>query len=193
MPSCSAAWATCCRGATSLFVAQRRRRSPRTMWTSRTATTSTGSDLSPALDLTGMPVVDNHCHAVAADQALTDVSDWRSRYTQSPHAPMCSFDAADTAFYRRLLHAKARSHCVLDDEDAEVAVLAARRRFSAAELTGPLFSEARIGCCAATPTASGCSSRSRLGWRRAGPGTTRWRTPTPVSSVTWPTGSPTPA
>jgi hypothetical protein len=34
-----------------------------------------------SVDLTNVPVVDNHCHGVTTDQALGDVETWRRAFT----------------------------------------------------------------------------------------------------------------
>ena len=96
----------------------------------------------PALDLTDLPVVDNHCHGVDRDQDL-DVADWRSRCTEAPHAWARRADATDTACYRRLVRAAAAFHDLPEPYD-EAALLAARAIRSAAQLTRELFRDAGI-------------------------------------------------
>ena len=99
--------------------------------------------MTAGLDLTNVPVVDNHCHAVEVEPPA-DLGDWRSRYSESPHPRMRAHDAADTAFYRRLVHAMVGFHGVADDGGAEAAVVEARARMSAEELTGRLFRAAGL-------------------------------------------------
>jgi hypothetical protein len=36
-----------------------------------------------SVDLTSVPVVDNHCHAVTTDQAFGKVEAWRRAFTES--------------------------------------------------------------------------------------------------------------
>lgn len=93
------------------------------------------------VDLTGVAVVDNHCHAVDRDQRTVDVTAWRGRFTESPDPQLRACDAGDTAFYGRLMRRLAAFHGVEQDE---AAVLAARSRQSTAELTGALLRDADI-------------------------------------------------
>lgn len=96
-----------------------------------------------ALELGDLPVVDNHCHGLDLQQQPDDQGDWRSRFTESPHARMRTVDAADTTFYRRLLRRMASFHS-LDPEAGETAVLEARQRWSTADLTAALWRDAGI-------------------------------------------------
>jgi hypothetical protein len=95
----------------------------------------------PVIDLTGVPVVDNHCHAVEARQEA-GAADWPAYFTESPDPAVRTGDAATTAFYSRLIRAMAEFHGVAPDSDA---VLAARGRLGADELVGRLFADAGIG------------------------------------------------
>lgn len=95
------------------------------------------------LDLSSIGVVDNHCHALDAEQATGGLSAWRARFTESPHDRMRSEDAAETAFYRRLMRRLA-VHLGLPAECDEASVLAERDRRSAAELTAGIYAGARI-------------------------------------------------
>jgi predicted TIM-barrel fold metal-dependent hydrolase len=95
----------------------------------------------PAIDLTDVPVVDNHCHAVEARQGA-DAPAWRAFFTESPDLRMRAGEAADTAFYRRLVTAMGAFHGVPGEE---AAVLAARSRLSAEELVARYFADAAIG------------------------------------------------
>jgi len=97
-----------------------------------------------ALDLSGFPVVDNHCHPVSRTQRHTDVAAWRGLFTESPDPVMQSQHSADTAFYRRLLRAMADWYGVPGDEPDEAAVLAARATHSPTELVSGLFRDAQI-------------------------------------------------
>ena len=100
--------------------------------------------MGPALDLTGIRVVDNHCHALEEDQRPASVGAWRSHFTESPHQSMHTRDAADTAFYRRLLHAMTEFYGVADDEQSEQATLAARGRSTTGEIAAALFADAGV-------------------------------------------------
>ena len=100
--------------------------------------------MGPALDLTGIRFVDNHCHALEEDQRPASVGAWRSHFTESPHPSMRTRDAADTAFYRRLLHAMTEFYGVADDEQSEQATLAARGRSTTGEIAAALFADAGV-------------------------------------------------
>ncbi len=95
------------------------------------------------LDLGDLPVVDNHCHGLDLKQQPDSLGDWRSRFTESPHTRMRTIDAADTAFYGRLMRRMASFHG-LDPEADEAAVLHARQAWSTAELTAALWQDAGI-------------------------------------------------
>src|SRR6266542_79890 len=90
--------------------------------------------------LTDIPVADNHCHAVEAEQP-DGVAQWRQYFSESPDPQMRTGDVAETAFYRRLLRRMAAFHQV---PPAEADVLSARAAFGTAELAGALFTDARI-------------------------------------------------
>jgi uncharacterized protein len=94
------------------------------------------------IDLTDVPVVDNHCHAVDLRQGHRDVEAWRAHFSESPDARMRATDVADTVFYRRLLTEMAAHYGVPAREEA---VLAARAELGAEELTGRLFRDAGVG------------------------------------------------
>jgi predicted TIM-barrel fold metal-dependent hydrolase len=95
----------------------------------------------PAIDLSDIAVVDNHCHAVETRQDA-DQARWRAFFSESPDPAMRTEAAAHTAFYRRLLRAMAAFHQVPATEDD---VLAARAAYRADELVGRLFADAGIG------------------------------------------------
>jgi len=95
----------------------------------------------PKLELETVALIDNHCHAVEANQHA-DVLQWRRYLTESPDAVMQQHDVAHTALYRRLLRAMATYHGVAETEDD---VLAARNRCTPIELVGGLFGQAGIG------------------------------------------------
>jgi predicted TIM-barrel fold metal-dependent hydrolase len=101
------------------------------------------------VDLSGVPVIDNHCHAVAADQEH-DAARWRAHFTESAGPVTRLRDVPQTAFYQRLLRAMAgqlgAGDCAdsADSSDTEAAVLAARAGRSAADLVAALFPAAGI-------------------------------------------------
>lgn len=96
--------------------------------------------MAAAVDLAGVPVVDNHCHAVEAVQPA-GVAQWRRYFSESRDPQMRSGEVAETVFYRRLLRRMAAFHGVAADE-AEL--LRARAELGTAALTGALFRDAGI-------------------------------------------------
>ena len=76
-----------------------------------------------SVDLTNVPVVDNHCHGVKTDQTFGDVEAWRRAFTESTDPGMPREHVATTAFYRRLIRTLAP---FLGCEATEEAVFAAR-------------------------------------------------------------------
>ncbi|MBC7518251.1 MAG: amidohydrolase family protein [Microbacteriaceae bacterium] len=98
-----------------------------------------------AIDLSGVSVIDNHCHPIETIQPSTR-DDWRACFSESPDAEMRSIGVADTVFYRRMLGASATFHGIdAADPEAEALVLAARASLSSVELTAQLFRDATIG------------------------------------------------
>jgi uncharacterized protein len=94
-----------------------------------------------ALDLTQVPVVDNHCHGVMRDQAFGDITGWRQSFTESTDPGMPRDHVASTALYGRLVRKLAD---FLDCEPEEEAVFAARTRRDGRELTGELLRAANV-------------------------------------------------
>jgi uncharacterized protein len=94
-----------------------------------------------SVDLTNIPVVDNHCHAVTTDQAFGKVEAWRRAFTESTDAGMPREHVATTAFYRRLIRALAP---FLGCESTEDAVFAARTAREGKGLTAELLHSANI-------------------------------------------------
>jgi uncharacterized protein len=56
--------------------------------------------VSDRVDLTDIPVVDNHCHPVLARQDA-DPATWRGHFTESPDQGFRAADGVHTVFYRR--------------------------------------------------------------------------------------------
>jgi hypothetical protein len=96
--------------------------------------------MTAAVELAGIPVVDNHCHAVEAEQAA-GVAHWRQYFSESPDPRMRTEDVAETVFYRRLLRRMAAFHGV---PAAEEDVLRARAALGPAGLVTALFADAGI-------------------------------------------------
>ena len=96
--------------------------------------------MSHVIDLGDIPVIDNHCHSIEGQQR-SDVATWRQAFTESHDPQIRVEDAADTAFYRRLMHAMGRFHGVSGEDE----VLRARSGHSTENLVGILFHDASIG------------------------------------------------
>jgi hypothetical protein len=94
-----------------------------------------------ALDLTQVPVVDNHCHGVMRDQAFGDITGWRQSFTESTDPGMPREHVASTALYGRLVRKLAD---FLGCEPEEEAVFAARTGRDGRELTGELLRAANV-------------------------------------------------
>ena len=93
------------------------------------------------VDLTNVPVVDNHCHGVTTDQAFGNVETWRRAFTESTDPGMPREHVATTAFYRRLIRTLAP---FLGCEPTEEAVFAARIAREGKGLTAELLRAANI-------------------------------------------------
>ncbi len=94
-----------------------------------------------AVDLTGVPVVDNHCHGVATDQAFANGVAWRRAFTESTDPGMPREHVATTALYRRLIRTLAP---FLDCDPTEDSVFAARAARDGRELAAKLLRAANI-------------------------------------------------
>jgi predicted TIM-barrel fold metal-dependent hydrolase len=94
-----------------------------------------------AVDLTQVPVVDNHCHGINPDQTFESVVSWRRAFTESTDSGMPRDHVASTAFYRRLIRTLAG---FLECEPEEEAVFAARTGKDGRELTGELLRAANV-------------------------------------------------
>ncbi len=77
------------------------------------------------IDLTHVPLADNHCHGIYHAQGPIDIASWRQHFTESRDPAMRSTHVATTLFYRRLLRAMAEFFGCKANEDA---VLAARQK-----------------------------------------------------------------
>jgi predicted TIM-barrel fold metal-dependent hydrolase len=94
-----------------------------------------------SVDLTQVPVVDNHCHGVSRDQTFEDLAIWRRVFTESTDPGMARDHVASTALYRRLIKTLAG---FLDCEPEEEAVFAARTGREVREFTGALLRAANV-------------------------------------------------
>ncbi|MGZ6387901.1 MAG: amidohydrolase family protein [Ktedonobacterales bacterium] len=95
----------------------------------------------PTIDLSSIPLVDNHCHGIYAAQRYTDPATWRGHFTESRDVAMRAEHAASTLFYRRLLRELA---AFFGCPPVEEAVLAARGSREGNELIGALLHAANI-------------------------------------------------
>jgi predicted TIM-barrel fold metal-dependent hydrolase len=91
------------------------------------------------VDLTDVPVVDNHCHAIEAVQPA-GLTEWRALFTESPDSGMRANDVTETAFYRRLTRALEEFYGVSGEEG----VIRARASRSTAQLVAEMFGDASI-------------------------------------------------
>jgi uncharacterized protein len=93
------------------------------------------------INLTQVPVVDNHCHGIMQDQTFDDLAIWRHSFTESTDPGMARDHVASTAFYRRLIRTLAD---FLGCEPEEEAVFVARSGRNGRELTGALLRAANV-------------------------------------------------
>jgi predicted TIM-barrel fold metal-dependent hydrolase len=94
------------------------------------------------IDLTDIPVIDNHCHAVEAIQSADPVL-WRKRFTESPDPALGAEHVSHTAFYRRLMRRAGAFYGIAPDREVEL--LTHREELGTAALVSDLFRDARIG------------------------------------------------
>jgi uncharacterized protein len=93
------------------------------------------------INLTQVPVVDNHCHGIMQDQTFDELAIWRHSFTESTDPGMARDHVASAAFYRRLIRTLAD---FLGCEPEEEAVFAARSGRNGRELTGALVRAANV-------------------------------------------------
>lgn len=93
-----------------------------------------------AIDLSDVPVVDNHCHNVYL-RGPADAGEWRARFTESYDAEIRRDHVAGTLSYRRMVRELAvHADCEPDEET----VLAIRLAREPRELVGDLWRAARF-------------------------------------------------
>lgn len=95
----------------------------------------------PAIDLSDIPLVDNHCHGVLRDTSGLDLPRWRGLLTESSGERTRREFVATTLAYRRLVHHLAR---YFGCDATDTAVIRARADRSAADLTSALLRDANI-------------------------------------------------
>jgi predicted TIM-barrel fold metal-dependent hydrolase len=93
------------------------------------------------IDLSQIPLADNHCHGFYHTQGPMDVFSWRRLFTESSDPGMQSEHVATTLFYRRLIREMA---AFFQCEPTEAAVLAARQRYDAQSLIRQFLRAANI-------------------------------------------------
>jgi uncharacterized protein len=93
------------------------------------------------VDLTQIPVVDNHCHGILRNQTFDDLAGWRQSFTESTEHRMARDHVASTTLYRRLIRTLAD---FLGCEPEEEIVFAARSGRDGRELTGALLRAANV-------------------------------------------------
>jgi len=84
-----------------------------------------------ALDLTDIPVIDEHCHGFYRTQQVGDVMAWRRHFTESADESMREEHVPSTLFYHRLIRELAE---FFGCEATESAVLDARNRYQSDDL-----------------------------------------------------------
>jgi predicted TIM-barrel fold metal-dependent hydrolase len=94
-----------------------------------------------SVDLTRIPVVDNHCHGILLDQTFGDIASWRGAFTESTDPGMARDHVATTAFYERLTRTLAG---FLACEPEEQVVFAARTGKDGREFAATLLRAANI-------------------------------------------------
>ncbi len=83
------------------------------------------------IELSSIPLADNHCHGIYRTQAPLDVAAWRGLFTESTDQGMRSNHVTTTLFYRRLVREMA---LFFDCEPTEEAILAARQKLNEQDL-----------------------------------------------------------
>ncbi len=94
-----------------------------------------------SVDLTQVPVVDNHCHGILLDQTFGDLASWRGAFTESTDPGMARDHVATTAFYERLTRTLAG---FLACEPGEQAVFEARTGKVGREFAATLLRAANV-------------------------------------------------
>lgn len=84
------------------------------------------------IDLSHVPLVDNHCHGIYHTQEIKDIYAWRQYFTESSDSAIRSTHVATTLFYHRLIRAMAEFFACAATEDA---ILTARQKYDGCNLT----------------------------------------------------------
>src|SRR5260370_32469680 len=94
-----------------------------------------------ALDLSTIPVIDNHCHAYLRDPRPADAKQYRRFFSEAHSEAHAHEHVPSAVYYRWALKELGR---ILNVPDTEDDVLARRAMLSQAEFTALLLDEARI-------------------------------------------------
>lgn len=94
-----------------------------------------------ALDLSDIPVIDEHCHGLYRVQQPTDVMAWRRHFTESVDERVWQEHVPSTLFYHRLIREMAT---FFGCEATESAVLDARSRYQPDDLIRSLLQTGNI-------------------------------------------------
>ena len=93
------------------------------------------------IDLSNVPLADNHCHGIYRTQTPADVTAWRELFTESSDLGMRSKHVTTTLFYRRLVREMAT---FFDCEPTEEAILTARQQLDEQDLIRSLLRDANF-------------------------------------------------
>jgi uncharacterized protein len=93
------------------------------------------------IDLSNIPLADNHCHGIYQVQIPVDVTAWRQLFTESSDPGMRSTHVTTTLFYRRLIREMAT---FFECEPTEEAVLAVRQQLDDQNLIGKFLHSANF-------------------------------------------------
>jgi predicted TIM-barrel fold metal-dependent hydrolase len=94
-----------------------------------------------AIDLSDVPIIDQHCHGLYVNHSPATVEQWRPHFSESSDQVMRTRHVADTLYYRRLTREFA---AFLNCEPNDEAVVAARHARDSRELHGSLLRAANI-------------------------------------------------
>ncbi len=93
------------------------------------------------IDLSNVPLADNHCHGIYRTQTPVDVTAWRGLFTESSDLGMRSKHVTTTLFYRRLVREMAT---FFDCEPTEEAILIARQQLDEQHLIRTFLRDANF-------------------------------------------------
>ncbi len=93
------------------------------------------------INLSHIPLADNHCHGIYRTQAPADIAAWRGLFTESTDNGMRSKHVTTTLFYRRLVREMAT---FFECEPTEEAILTARQKLDESDLIRSFLRAANI-------------------------------------------------